>query len=79
MARSRIAPKKVQTAVPAPQVQEVPAPRVEEDDVKEIRARAYELFEQRGGEPGHHVEDWLQAEAELLAQKAPAQQNDKAA
>lgn len=33
------------------------------DDV--IRARAYELFERRGGEPGHELDDWLEAEREL--------------
>ena len=27
-----------------------------------IRQRAYELFEQRGCEPGHDLDDWLQAE-----------------
>lgn len=32
----------------------------------EIRVRAYELFVRRGSTPGHEVEDWLQAEAELL-------------
>jgi len=30
-----------------------------------IRQRAYELFEERGQQPGHEVEDWLQAEREL--------------
>jgi hypothetical protein len=33
-----------------------------------IRRRAYELFEQRGRQPGHDVEDWLQAEQELIQQ-----------
>ena len=37
-------------------------PEVTEDA---IRKRAYELFEQRGCEPGHDAEDWLQAEAEI--------------
>jgi hypothetical protein len=32
---------------------------------QEIRLRAYELFEQRGREDGHELDDWLQAEAEL--------------
>jgi hypothetical protein len=27
--------------------------------------RAYELYVQRGGEPGEDVEDWLRAEKEL--------------
>jgi len=31
-----------------------------------VRRRAFELFEQRGREPGHDVEDWLKAEHELL-------------
>jgi Protein of unknown function (DUF2934) len=31
-----------------------------------IRLRAYELFEQRGGEHGHDLEDWIRAEAEIL-------------
>ena len=33
----------------------------------QIRLRAYELFEARGYEHGHDREDWLQAEAEILA------------
>ena len=32
---------------------------------EEIRKRAYELYEQRGGGHGHDVADWLQAESEL--------------
>jgi len=30
-----------------------------------IRHRAYELYVERGGEPGRDIEDWLQAEREL--------------
>lgn len=30
-----------------------------------VARRAYELFEERGREPGHELEDWLAAEAEL--------------
>ncbi len=30
-----------------------------------IRVRAYELFERRGGEPGHELDDWLEAERQL--------------
>ena len=33
-----------------------------------IRQRAYELYEKRGGANGCADEDWLRAEAELLAQ-----------
>lgn len=32
---------------------------------EQIEARAYELYQQRGGESGHDVEDWLAAEKEL--------------
>jgi hypothetical protein len=31
-----------------------------------IRHRAYELYVQRGMAPGHDVDDWLMAEAELV-------------
>lgn len=32
---------------------------------QEIKNRAYEIYLQRGGQPGHELEDWLQAEREL--------------
>ena len=32
---------------------------------QEIRNRAYEIYLQRGAQPGHEVEDWLQAEREI--------------
>ena len=32
----------------------------------EIAARAYQLFLERGREPGHELDDWLQAEYELM-------------
>jgi len=31
----------------------------------DIRLRAYELYQQRGGEEGHEIEDWLRAEEEV--------------
>jgi hypothetical protein len=34
-----------------------------------IRARAYELYEDRGREPGQHERDWLRAEQEILNQR----------
>lgn len=36
---------------------------------KSVR-RAYELYEKRGREDGHDVEDWQQAEAEIAQQQA---------
>ena len=32
-----------------------------------IRLRAYELFIERGGQPGSETEDWLSAEREVMA------------
>ena len=33
---------------------------------EQIRRRAYQLFQDRGEVPGFEVQDWLQAEAEIL-------------
>jgi len=35
---------------------------------EEIRIRAYEIYLQRGAQPGSEVEDWLQAEREFTTQ-----------
>lgn len=40
-----------------------------------IERRAYELYVQRGNESGSELEDWLQAEEEILA--AEEQANDE--
>ena len=34
---------------------------------RDIARRAYELYEQRGSEHGHDIDDWLQAERDLRA------------
>ena len=34
-------------------------------DPQKIECRAYQLYQERGGEAGHDCEDWLQAEREL--------------
>ena len=34
-----------------------------------IRERAFELYEQRGCQDGHDLDDWLQAEAETTRQE----------
>jgi Protein of unknown function (DUF2934) len=34
-----------------------------------IQLRAYEIYEERGKAPGHDLDDWLQAEAELTGRK----------
>jgi len=38
---------------------------VEDNLVEQIRTRAYELYEARGREEGHDLENWLEAEAEI--------------
>jgi Protein of unknown function (DUF2934) len=43
------------------QQHENPVPNIED----QIRRRAYELYEERGMEDGHDVEDWLRAEEEI--------------
>ena len=35
----------------------------------QIRLRAYQLYETRGREDGHELEDWLRAEEEIASKK----------
>ncbi len=44
-----------------------PATPVELEDA--IRRRAYEIYEQRGRADGFELDDWVQAEAEVLDSK----------
>jgi len=39
---------------------------------EEIRQRAYELYQERGGVEGNPTDDWLQAKKEVLSHKAKA-------
>jgi hypothetical protein len=41
---------------------------INEDLRERIEQRAYELYEARGSEPGHELEDWTKAEAEIVHQ-----------
>ena len=53
-------PKKTQAAVAS-----------EAEDLEpQIRLRAFELYQDRGGEDGHEVEDWLRAQEEITGKKA---------
>ncbi len=36
------------------------------DEEERIRLRAYEIYQARGQAPGHELEDWLEAEREIL-------------
>ncbi|WNG19548.1 DUF2934 domain-containing protein [Cystobacter fuscus] len=60
-------PAKKETPVvqAAPVVQTAAAPARSRPSAEQISRRAYELFLARGGEHGHHDEDWIQAEREL--------------
>lgn len=39
------------------------------DPQEQVRRRAFEIYEKRGKEHGHDVEDWLQAEAEIISRR----------
>jgi hypothetical protein len=54
------ASKSARTPPPAPPNTQTPYRSSDQ-----VARRAYELFLARGGEHGHDVEDWLQAEREL--------------
>ena len=44
--------------------------KTEPQDLEEqIRQRAFELFESRGREDGHELDDWLRAEEEVTQQR----------
>jgi hypothetical protein len=47
------------------------AKQLEQPDLRptheEIAQRAYALFEKSGRQPGHEMENWLEAESQLLA------------
>ena len=44
--------------------------RVQEPAYDDIARRAYALYEARGAEPGHDLDDWLTAETEARQQRA---------
>jgi len=43
----------------------------------QIRQRAYEIYDLRGREDGHDLDDWLTAESEVLGIPAPKRQGTK--
>jgi hypothetical protein len=76
--RRNVTPKARKNAAPTDRTNEgigpqVPSTRAEaegllsEDStrIEEIRHRAYELYLERGQEPGRELDDWLQAEREI--------------
>jgi len=45
---------------------------VESPTYDEVAERAYFIYEARGGDHGRDMDDWLQAESELLTERALA-------
>jgi hypothetical protein len=52
---------------PSPEVGKGECSVVNSAREQEIRRRAYEIYLERGEEPGRDLEDWLQAERELAS------------
>jgi len=46
---------------------------------EDVARRAYELYEARGAQPGWDLDDWLQAERELISTMAPDVSEKRAA
>jgi len=53
--------------MPVLTIQEIPIPSDTPTLEGQIRCRAYKLYEERGRRDGHQLEDWLRAEAEIMA------------
>ena len=64
-------PKKSKTSVNVMLPSAPPQPMLEQA----IRQRAYELYIKRGMAPGHALDDWLQAEAELVHDHSTSDSN----
>ena len=47
------------------------SPTEEHPNQETVARRAYELYQARGGEPGHELEDWLSAEQEVTRKGQP--------
>lgn len=60
--------RKPKSATSSPKVAAAPVQHVSvsADSQEAIRLRAYSIFEQRGREHGHDLDDWLIAEAEVV-------------
>ena len=66
MPRKATTPQKPKSAPPQPAAQD--AAEVSDAGIrKEIAKAAYQRAERRGFAPGHEVEDWLAAEAQVKA------------
>jgi hypothetical protein len=55
------------TSVPTAELKKNKTAKFYADVEEQVRIRAYEIYEKRGREDGHALEDWLQAQSELPA------------
>lgn len=62
---ARTAKRKYEESEPATVASQPASPPAPRPTRQQIAERAYQIYEQRGREDGHALEDWLQAELEL--------------
>jgi hypothetical protein len=60
---------KVTERTPKPRAAKVTSEESVIDFEERIRCRAYDIYERRGGQDGHDIEDWLQAEVDLAQEQ----------
>lgn len=53
----------ISTRTPTPKPEAAPSPEMIQERIRHL---AYELYEQRGREDGHDLDDWLKAESEAI-------------
>jgi malate/lactate dehydrogenase len=58
------------TSAPTAQLKKNKTRKSYADLEEQVRNRAYEIYERRGREDGHALEDWLQAQSELPGRSA---------
>ncbi len=63
-------------ATAAPQREAVNISAADSPRLEEIRIRAYAIYIERGSQPGHDLDDWLQAERELEPKTRSANAGD---
>ncbi len=62
---AKTAKRKYEEREAATEASEVASPHATRLTHQQIAERAYQIYQERGGEEGHDLEDWLQAELEL--------------
>jgi hypothetical protein len=62
---AKTAKRKYEEGETAGELSQPASPRATRPTQQQIAERAYQIYQERGGEEGHDLEDWLQAELEL--------------